>query len=283
MQPFEYIAPTRLDEALERLARPTGETILLGGGTATVLLMKQDLIAPEVIIDLGRVRELGGIDARPDRGFRIGGTCRLVDLEDSAALRAAYPVIAQTAHGVGNVRVRNVATLGGNLVHGDPAQDLPPVLMALGAAVVCVSRAGTRRVSLDDFYTGFMETAIRGDEILTEVDVPPPPPGLRATYVKFTPRSEDDYGTVNVACALVVDGGACRSASLVLGGVGATALRIRPAEEHLRSHPLTAARIAEAARLAAERIEPWDDLRGSAAYKRAMARVWTARALESLM
>ncbi len=282
MHPFEYVAPERLDDALERLARADGETILLGGGTATVLLMKQDLIAPDVVIDLGRVQALNGIDVRPDRGLGLGGTCRLADLEDSAAVRAAYPVIARTAHRVGNVRVRNVATLGGNLVHADPAQDLPPVLMALGATVTLASRRGTRRVPLDAFYMGFMETAIRRDEVLTEVELPPPPAGLRTTYIKFTPRSQDDYGTVNVACALVLEDGVCRSAALVLGGVGATPLRIRSAETSLSGHTLTDARIAEASGLAAEEIDPWDDLRGSAAYKRAMARVWTARALTAL-
>ena len=282
MRPFEYVAPDRLDEALERLARSGDETILLGGGTATVLLMKQDLIAPDVVIDLGRIPELEGIDTRPDRGLRLGATCRLVDLEDSAAVREAYPVVARTAHRVGNVRVRSVATVGGNLVHADPAQDLPPVLMALGATVTLASRRGTRRLPLDAFYVGFMETAIERDEVLTAVELPPPPPGFRATYIKFTPRSQDDFGTVNVACALVWEDGVCRSAALVLGGAGATPLRIRSAEACLSGHPLTDARIAEAASFAAAEIEPWDDLRGSAVYKRAMARVWTARALTAL-
>jgi aerobic carbon-monoxide dehydrogenase medium subunit len=282
MLPFEYIAPERLDDALDRLARPDGETVLLGGGTATVLLMKQDLIAPEVIIDLGRVPELGGIDVRLDRGLRLGAMCRLAELEDSAAVAEAYPVVAATAHRVGNVRVRNVATLGGSLVHADPAQDLPPVLMSLGATVRLARRGGVRQLPLDAFYTGFMETAIGRDEVLTDVELPPPPAGLRATYIKFTPRSQDDYGTVNVAAALVLEDGVCRSAVLVLGGVGATPLRIRSAETCLRGRPLTNPSIAEASRLASEEIDPWDDLRGSAAYKRAMARVWTARALAAL-
>jgi carbon-monoxide dehydrogenase medium subunit len=282
MHPFEYVAPERLDDALERLARADGETMLLGGGTASVLLMKQDLIAPDVVVDLGRIPELGGIDARPDGGLRLGATCRLAELEDSAAVRSTYPIIASTAHRVGNVRVRNVATLGGNLVHADPAQDLPPVLMALGVTVTLASRRGTRQLPLDAFYLGFMETAIQRDEVLTEAKAPPPPAGFRATYIKFTPRSQDDYGTVNVACALVLEDGVCRSAALVLGGVGATPLRIRSAEACLSGYPLTGARIAEASRLAAEGIAPWDDLRGSATYKRAMARVWTSRALTAL-
>ncbi len=281
MQPFEYAAPDRLDEALERLRGADGKAIVLGGGTATVLLMKQDLLAPTVVIDLGRIPELGGIAQGPDRGLRLGATCRLAELEDSTIVRMAYPVVARAAHGVGNVRVRNVATLGGNLVHADPAQDLPPVLMALDATVMLASRQGTRRLPLDAFYVGYMETAIERHEVLTEVRLPPPPAGLRSTYIKFTPRSQDDYGTVNVACALVVEDGVCRSAALVLGGAGATPLRIRSAEVCLRG-PLTDERIAEASAFAAQEIDPWDDLRGSAAYKRAMARVWTARALTAL-
>ena len=282
MRPFEYAAPDRLDDALERLDRADGEAILLGGGTATLLLMKQDLMAPDVVIDLGHIPELGGIAVGPDRGLRLGATCRLAELEDSRIVKTAYPVVARTAHGVGNVRVRNVATLGGNLVHADPAQDLPPVLMALGATVTLASRRGTRRLPLDTFYAGYMETAVARDEVLTEVTLPPPPAGLRSTYIKFTPRSQDDYGTVNVACALVVEDGVCRSAALVLGGAGATPLRIRSAEVCLRGRPLTDERIAEASAFAAQEIDPWDDLRGSAAYKRAMARVWTARALTAL-
>jgi aerobic carbon-monoxide dehydrogenase medium subunit len=282
MHPFEYVAPDRLDDALERLGRADGEAILLGGGTAAVLLMKQDLLAPNVVIDLGHIPELGGIAAGPDRGLRLGATCRLAELEDSAIVGTAYPVVARTAHRVGNVRVRNVATLGGNLVHADPAQDLPPVLMALGATVTLASRRGTRRLALDGFYVGYMESAIGPDEVLTQVELPPPPPGLRSTYIKFTPRSQDDYGTVNVACALVMEDGICRSPALVLGGVGATPFRIRSAEACLRGRPLTDARIAEASACAAQEIDPWDDLRGSAAYKRAMARVWTARALTGL-
>ena len=282
MHPFKYAAPDRLDDALERVGRAEGEAILLGGGTATVLLMKQDLLAPNVVIDLGRIPELGGIAAGPDHGLRLGATCRLAELEDSTIVRTAYPVVARAAHGVGNVRVRNVATLGGNLVHADPAQDLPPVLMALGATVTLASRRGTRRLPLEAFYIGYMETAIARDEVLTDVVLPPPPAGLRSTYIKFTPRSQDDYGTVNVACALLVEDGVCRSAALVLGGAGATPLRIRPAETCLQGYPLTDERIAQASAFAEQEIDPWDDLRGSAAYKRAMARVWTARALTAL-
>jgi aerobic carbon-monoxide dehydrogenase medium subunit len=282
MHPFEYVAPDRLGDALDRLARADGETILLGGGTATVLLMKQDLIAPDVVIDLGRIAELRGIEELPGGGLRLGATSRLADLEDSPAVAAAYPVVARTAGGVGNVRVRSAATLGGNLVHADPAQDLPPVLMALGATVTLASRGGTRRLPLSEFYVGLMETAIGRDEVLTQVELPPPPAGLRATYLKFTPRSQDDYGTVNIACAVVMEDGVCRSTTLVLGGVGATPLRIHSAETCLGGRPLTDARIAEASAIAAQDIDPWDDLRGSAAYKRAMARVWTARALSAL-
>ena len=282
MQPVDYVAPDRLDAVLERLAPPDHEVLLLAGGTAAVLLMKQDLLAPRTVVGLGRVAELRGIAPRPDGGLRAGAMCRLVDLEESAIVRAAYPVVARTAHGVGNVRVRAAATLGGNLVHADPAQDLAPVLMTLGAQAVLASRQGTRRVALDAFYVDVMETVLRRDEVLAAVELPPPPAGRRATYVKFTPRSRDDYGTVNVACALVVEEGVCRSAALVLGGVGPTPIRVRPAEALLAGHPLTDARIAEAARLAADGIEPWDDLRGSAAYKRAMTRVWTARALAGL-
>lgn len=282
MQPFDYAAPERLDAVLELVASADPDVLLLGGGTAAVLLMKQDLIGPGTVVALGRVAELGGILVRPDGGLRIGATCRLVDLAESPVVRSAYPVLTRTARGIGNVRVRAVATVGGNLAHADPAQDLAPVLMTLGAQVVLASRQRTRQLALDAFFVDVMETSLRRDEVLTAVELPPPPAGARAAYVKFTPRSREDYGTVNVACALVLEDGVCRSAALVLGGVGPTPMRIRAAEVLLSGQAPTDARIAEAARLAAADIEPWDDLRGSAVYKRAMAKVWTARALARL-
>lgn len=282
MQPFDYLAPDRLEDVLELVAPPDHDVTLLGGGTAAVLLMKQDLIAPGTVVDLAHVAELGGITPQPDGGLRVGATCRLVELEESPIVGSTYPAVARAAHGIGNVRVRAVATVGGNLVHADPAQDLAPVLMTLDARVVLASRQGTRRLAVDAFYVDVMETVLRRDEVLTAVELPPPPAGRRAAYLKFTPRSREDYGTVNVACALVIEEAACRSAVLVLGGVGPTPIRIRAAEAVLAGYPMTDARIAEAARLAAEGIEPWDDLRGSAAYKRAMARVWTARVLTRL-
>ncbi len=282
MQAFEYVAPTRVDEVLQRLATAEADTILLGGGTSTVLMMKQDLLAPAAVIGLGRLAELRGITARPDGGLTLGATCTLTDLIRSPEVAAAYPVLARTAAQIGNVRVRNMATLGGNLVHADPAQDLPPVLMLLDATVTLQSQRGIRQVSLNDLYVDLMVTAVEPDELLTEIHLPPAPAGLYTTYVKFTPRSKEDYATVGVACALELEGNWCRRAGLVLGGVGATPLRMRAVEAALTGRPLTAAGIAAAATLVEGAVEPWDDLRGTAAYKQAMSRVWTERALLAL-
>lgn len=283
MQPFEYVAPRTLEEVLDLLADAPEDTLLLAGGTSAVLMMKQDLLAPARVVALGRVEELKGLEARPDGSLRLRAGLTLAELGQAPAVASAYPVVARTARLIGNVRVRSVATLGGHLAHGDPAQDLPPVLMALGARVKAVSRRGTRWIPLEELYRDYMTTALEPDEVLTEVELPPPPPGLKAAYVKFTPRSRDDYATVGVACALVVEDGICRRAAIALGGVGPTPLRIRAAEAVLEGQVPTPERIAEAARLAEEGVEPWDDLRGSAAYKRAMSRVWTARVLTELV
>lgn len=282
MQAFKYLAPSGLDEVLDILAAAEDETILLGGGTATTLLMKQDLLAPAAVVGLGRVPELRGITTLAGGGLRLGSTCTVTAVDRSPAVAAAYPVLAYTARQIGNVRVRNVATLGGNLVHADPAQDLPPVLMALGATVELQRRGAARTVAVADLIVDFMATCIEPDEVLVALHLPPPPPGLRATYIKFTPRSRDDYATVGVACALTLDGDRCRTAALVVGGAGPTPLRMSEAEGILLDGPLTRDRIDAAAAAVAGAVEPWDDIRGSAEYKRAMSQVWAARALAAL-
>jgi carbon-monoxide dehydrogenase medium subunit len=180
-------------------------------------------------------------------------------------------------------RIRNQAPVGGNLAHADPAQDPPPMLIALDASVVLSSAAGERSLPLDAFFVDYLTTRLEPGEVLTAVRLPPLPEGTRATYEKFLPRTHDDYATVSVGAALRRDAdGRCQDVRVALGGVAGVPLHIRAVEDALRGEVLTDARIAEAAALVTDLVDPPDDVRGSAAYKRRMARVWTERALRKL-
>jgi carbon-monoxide dehydrogenase medium subunit len=282
VEPFEFIAPASVDQAVAALREE--DTVALGGGTSFVMMWKQNLVSPSRVVWLGRIPELRGISAGGDGSISIGAGATLHDLEVSEAIRRSYPSLAEAASGVGNPRVRSVATVGGNLAHADPCQDLPPLLLAIGARAELVGPSGGRTVDLDSFFVDYMQTAIEDGEVLTRVILPPAPAGRRARYIKFTPRSQDDFATVGVAARLDLGpDGRVAGAALALGGVGPTPILVREAAEHLvggRPGPGALDQVADAAVRASA---PWDDLRGSEAYKRAMTRVWTRRALEGLL
>ncbi|MDQ7800490.1 MAG: xanthine dehydrogenase family protein subunit M [Armatimonadota bacterium] len=283
MRPLEYLTPHSLAEALERLAgSDPSETVVWGGGTALGPLLRRGLVRPRVLLGLERVAGLQDLSLAED-GLRVGALVRLADLSRSPVVRGSLPLLAEAAGRVGNVRVRNAATLGGHLAHADPAQDLPPVLLALDAQVRLESVRGTRTLPLERFLVGPLQTARADDELLTEVWVPAAAFGRRTAYVRFTPRSSQDYPTVGVAASLRVDAdGVCREARVAVGGAAPTALRVPAAEAALVGGRLTRERCRDAAAQVESAVDPWDDTRGSARYKRAMARVWTERVLEDL-
>jgi carbon-monoxide dehydrogenase medium subunit len=174
-----------------------------------------------------------------------------------------------------------MATIGGGLVNGDPSQDPPPSLIALGASVVLTSNSGDRVVPLENFFIEYYETDVQPGEVLTSVLVPQAPAGSGAVYLKFLPRTADDYGTVSVA-AVVSKGpdGSCKDVRIVLGSVGVTAIRATDAEDALRGKALTDENIRAAAALVKDAVDPLDDFRGSAEYKTDMAEVFARRAVE---
>ena len=251
---------------------------LIAGGTATVLLLRQGLIRPGHVISLRAIGALSGIGRAHDGGLRIGATATHRQAERSADVRALSPALTNAFASVATVRIRNQATVGGSLAHADPAQDPPPMLAALGAAVTAVSPRGARSIAVEDLAVDHFTTTLAGDEIITEVIVPPLAPGTRATYVKFLPRTADDYATVSVAAAMRL-----ADARIVLGAVGPTPIRARAAEAVLAGAKPSRERLAQAAALVRDEVDPLDDLRGSAEYKREMARVWTERALLALV
>ncbi|HLZ30530.1 MAG TPA: xanthine dehydrogenase family protein subunit M [Chloroflexota bacterium] len=286
MKPFQLHQPATQAEALALLAecQQRGDDVhLMAGGTSLVLLMNLGLLQATHIIALRNISELHGIQSTPGGGLAIRPLATHRELELSPAVQAYCPALAETFGHVATVRIRNQATLGGNLAHADPAQDPPPMLIALDAQIVLTSQTGERSLPLEQFFVDYLTTTLQPGELLTEIRLPPLPAGTRATYQKFLPRTQDDYATVSVAATLRVDAdGRCADVRVALGGAAGTPVHLREVEDALRGEKLTDQRIADAAARVPELVDPPDDARGSATYKRRMARVWTARALHDL-
>jgi carbon-monoxide dehydrogenase medium subunit len=227
---------------------------------------------------------LRGIKRTPDGGLDVGAMTTHRQLETSPEAFAFAAALPQSLGVIATIRIRNQATLGGNLVHADPAQDPPPVLIALDASVDVVSEGGgARSIPMEAFFTDYFETAIGATELLRSVKVPPMPAGSRLAYKKFLPRTADDYATVAVAVRLGhAPDGTCTDLRIGLGALGTTPLRAKAVESALLGRKLTPEAIREAAALVRDEVDPLDDVRGSARYKREMARVWTERTIASL-
>ena len=284
MRTFDYEAPASIDEALAALKKYGDDAEFIAGGTSLILMMQQGLVQPGKVIGLGKIKELRGIKRTADGGLEVGAMTTHRQLETSPEAFAYAAALPQSLGVIATIRIRNQATLGGNLVHADPAQDPPPVLIALDATIDAVKAGGgARSIKMEEFFTDYFETTIGEDELLRSVKVPPMPAGSRLAYKKFLPRTEDDYATVSVAVRLGVDpAGTCKDIRIGLGALAVTPLRGKAVEQALLGKKLTAESIREAAALVRDEVDPLDDVRGSAGYKREMARVWTERTIASL-
>ncbi|MPZ14617.1 MAG: xanthine dehydrogenase family protein subunit M [Chloroflexi bacterium] len=284
MRPFDYHAPSNVPDALELLRTHGSDAVVMAGGTSLMLLMQQGLVQPAHVVGLQSVAELRGIRPLPDGALEIGATTTHRQVERAAEVRAYCPALAENFSRVATIRIRNQATIGGNLVHADPSQDPPPMLLALNAEAVIAGSGGERIVPLTGFFRDYFETSVEEGELLLAVRLPPLPQGMRATYIKFLPRTEDDYPTIAVAAALRLGSDqVCEDIRVGLGAAAPVPLRARGVEDALRGQRLTASLIEQAAELVRDEVDPLDDVRGSARYKREMARVWTGRALRSLL
>ncbi len=277
---MDYVAATTLQEVFDALDRYGEDARIIAGGTGLVNLMKQRLVQPACLVDVSRVAGYGAI--RPEAtALTVGALVTQRQMETSAVIQDFAPLLTDTYHHVATIRIRNVATVGGGLAHGDPNQDPPVSLSVLRARVRLAGRGGVREVDLADFLKDYYETDVRPGEVLTEVVVPAQPARSGSTYVKFLPRTADDYATVAVAAlvSLADDGQTCREARVALGAVGATVVRATDAENALKGQALTDEAIRAAAATVAAAVDPLSDYRGSAEYKRDMAVVWVRRAL----
>ena len=280
---FEYHAPTSLDQVFDLLDQYGDDSRVMAGGTALVIQMKQRLSQPGHVIGMRRVGGLSAIESTPE-GLKIGALCTQRQIVSSEMVAKELPLIADTFRKVATPRIRNMATIGGGLVNGDPNQDPPPSLIALGASVVMTSKSGDRVVPLEEFFIDYYETDVQPGEILTSVLVPHAPAGSGSVYLKFLPRTADDYGTVNVAAVVSKEqDGTCQDVRIVLGAAGVTPIRAKDAEDALRGKPLTDENIRAAAALVKDAVDPLEDFRGSAEYKTDMAEVFARRAVEQAM
>jgi carbon-monoxide dehydrogenase medium subunit len=275
--PFDYAAPESLSEAVS-LLHQNPEAKILAGGQSLIPLMRFRLASPAFLIDINRLGQLDYI--REESGWlKIGALTREVALEHSELIQRKYPLLADTSRMIADPLVRNMATIGGNLAHADPANDHPATMLAFDALVVARGAGGERQIPAKEFFTGLFESALAHDEILTEIRIPAAKPRSGGAYFKLE-RKVGDFATAAVAVQISLDeNGACLEAGIGLTNVGLTPIKATQAEETLKGQMLDEASIKQAAHLASQSAEPEQDPRGSVEYKRSMIQVLTARAL----
>ena len=282
MNDFEFHAPTSLKDAAALLGQYDGDANLMSGGTALMLLLKQSLVQPDHIISLHRVPEGRSIEVS-DGVLKIGGLVSIREAEQSAVVQEAAPLLANAYSRVATVRIRNSATIGGALAQADPAMDPPPALLILNASVKVTSASGERVIPIADWYADYYETSIESGEIVTELQVPVQPKNLGWTYIKYLPRTEDDYATVSAAALGRVEGGKIAEIRVGLGAVSSTALRATDLEAALTGADAKFDVLKEASQSVSGIVDPTSDPRGSADYKRDMAVVFARRAMQAAL
>lgn len=278
---FEYVRASTVDEAIEHLVTHVDDDVkLLAGGQSLIPLMRLRLARPTHLVDLNGVPGLGALGI--DGGWlRIGALVRESALESSEEVHRLFPVLRETTSVIADPSVRNLATVGGNLAHGDPANDHPATMTALGAEVVARGQSGERTIPVDTFFEGLFETSLEPTEVLTEIRVPLPPPGSGSAYRKVK-RQVGDFAIVGVAASVTLHGGTVSSSRLVFTNVGSTPIRTSVAEQELEGSEPTDETLWSAAGVAADALTPPEDGRGSTEYKRRVARklayeaLWTA-------
>ena len=275
---FEYLRPKTIPEAVRMLEQHGSEAKILSGGQSLIPMMKLRLARPGFLIDINRIAGLSYV--KEEGGYlKIGGLTREAELEASPLLRTKYPILLDTAHVIADPQVRNMATVGGNLAHGDPANDHPATMMALGAQVVATGPKGERVISIENFFLSLFSTALEPEEILTEIRIPMPPARSGGAYFKLE-RKVGDFATAAVAAQLTLDEkGICQKVGIGLTNVGPTPVKARKAEEFLRGKKLDEANSKQAAQLAADESAPSPDLRGPVEYKKGLVKELTKRAL----
>lgn len=270
-QSFQYEAPATLQDAIGLLQKYGDEAKILAGGHSLIPMMKLRFATPGYLIDINNIPNLSSI--REEGGsIWIGALVREAEVEHSALLTGYYPIFADVTKLIADPQVRNMGTIGGNLAHGDAANDHPAVMLALRANIIATGPSGSRTIPIDDFFQGFYTTALGPEEILTEIQIPVPARNTGSAYLKLE-RKVGDYAIAGVGVVLTLDGDSVKSIGIGLTNVNPVPMRASRSEEFLLGKPLTDENIAQAGRLAAEDCSPSTDLRGSEEYKRDMVAV----------
>ncbi|MGH9637869.1 MAG: FAD binding domain-containing protein [Candidatus Angelobacter sp.] len=280
----QLLRPETLAEALGQREQYQRDALPIAGGQSLLVLLRNKLIDPKVLIDLERVGELRSVQRKSD-GMSIGAMNTIYNLMSSSELRAALPILSQAASKVGSTAIRNLGTIGGNLCHNEPGADLPPALLALNAVVELRSRKGTRKVPLGEFFRGYFETVVAPDEILCSVEIPQLPAKASGVYLKHA-ISAEDLAIAGVAVVLVPDeqqATKAREVRIGLGGVAPAPFRASKAEGALRGITFNDAVIREAAEIASSEADPMTDPHGSAEYRRKMVKVLVRRAIAAAL
>jgi carbon-monoxide dehydrogenase medium subunit len=283
MAPFEFATPDSLHEAIGLLDPEDPGIRPVGGGTAVMLMMKAGVLQPTRLVSLrGIESRYSQITVDPQGELHIGGLTRLAELDHAPAVRSGWPVLTRTLRTLSNVRVRNVATIGGNLAHADPHMDLPPVLAALGARVVISGPDGERTMLSEDICTGYYETVLARNELISEVIVPAQ--GARhAAYMKVTTRAAHDWPALGVAVVLEMDGAQVKKASVIVGAATDRPTRMTAAEAILESSELDDATLQRAGEAGAAELDIVGDPHGSASYKKHLLQIYLGRAVRAAL
>src|SRR5919109_4723517 len=279
---FDYQEPTTLKKAFSLMEKYSEDARVIAGGTSLIIMMRQRLLTPKVVISLARIPKFDCITYKNKEGLRIGAGARHRDIGLSPAVRKHYPLLHETFRKVAKPRIRNMGTVGGNLAGGDPLTDPGASLIALDAEAILSNGKRERSVPLEAFFVDYYQTALQPGELLSEIRVPPPQrPGW--SHIKFTPRSVEDFATVGVALTLRTKNGSCEDVRIGLNSVAPVIVRAKRAEEALRGRQITDAALREVGEIAAGEIDPMDDNRDSPEYKREMVKVLVRRAAQEAL
>jgi len=282
MTPFELAEPTSLAEAIG-LLDPSDESIRpIAGGTSLMLMMKAGVFRPAKLVSLRKIERQYATITVTENALSIGAMTTLTELEQSADVLKHAPLVTRTLLTLSNVRVRNVATVGGALAHGDPHMDLPPVLMALGASLTALGPNGTRTLQVEDLFSGYYETVLAKNELIASVQIPAQRTA-QAAYMKVTTGSIDDWPALGVAVAIDGDHNMIKSVRIVASAATEKAARLKSAEAVLGGKRVGDALLREAADAAVNEAAFVSDVRGSASYKRELMRVYVQRTVRAAL
>jgi carbon-monoxide dehydrogenase medium subunit len=278
MNRFEYREARTIDEAVEMLSQDDGGR-MVAGATDVLIRWRQGAWTPRYVLNIKRIPGLDEVHYNPAEGLRLGALVKIRTLEQHPLIRQHYPALTQAATAFAGVQIRNLATLGGNVCNASPAGDTLPALLAYGASCHLAGPGGTRVVPLAEFVQGPSQTTLRPAELLVELRLPPPLPRTGALYIKHSPRSTMDIATIGVASVVSLADEVCQQVRIVLGAVAPTVIRAPEAEALLTGHAPDTERLQQAAQAAMAAARPIDDIRGTAAHRRAIVRPLVQRTL----